>query len=87
LPVDIRLAAHANRLRFRPRAYSHFVSVPMLDIFKKPIRDWDSVAKRGFDIFFTIVALALLHEEDRAFGGRLDGDRGRDHDRPEQRQC
>ncbi|MGO8366674.1 undecaprenyl-phosphate glucose phosphotransferase, partial [Rhizobium johnstonii] len=23
LPVDIRLASHANRLRFRPRAYSH----------------------------------------------------------------
>ncbi len=22
----------------------------MLDIFKKPIRDWDSVAKRGFDL-------------------------------------
>ncbi|EGE55617.1 UNVERIFIED_ORG: Undecaprenyl-phosphate glucose phosphotransferase [Rhizobium esperanzae] len=60
LPVDIRLAAHANRLRFRPRAYSHVGSVPMLDIFKKPIRDWDSVAKRGFDIFFTLVALALL---------------------------
>ncbi|MGO7609291.1 hypothetical protein ACC695_38490, partial [Rhizobium ruizarguesonis] len=51
LPVDIRLAAHANRLRFRQRAYSHVGSVPMIDIFKKPIRDWDSVAKRGFDIF------------------------------------
>ncbi|MDO3432183.1 undecaprenyl-phosphate glucose phosphotransferase [Rhizobium sp. CBN3] len=60
LPVDIRLAAHANRLRFRPRAYSHVGAVPMLDIFKMPIRDWDSVAKRGFDIFFTLVALALL---------------------------
>ncbi|WP_160005836.1 undecaprenyl-phosphate glucose phosphotransferase [Rhizobium sp. 18055] len=60
LPVDIRLAAHANRLRFRPRAYSHVGSVPMLDIFNKPIRDWDSVAKNCFDIFFAIVALALL---------------------------
>jgi Undecaprenyl-phosphate glucose phosphotransferase len=60
LPVDIRLAAHANRLRFRPRAYSHVGAVPMLDIFKKPIRDWDSVAKRAFDIFFTIIALCLL---------------------------
>jgi Undecaprenyl-phosphate glucose phosphotransferase len=60
LPVDIRLAAHANRLRFRPRAYSHVGSVPMLDIFNKPIRDWDSVAKRCFDIFFALVALALL---------------------------
>ncbi|KQV81994.1 undecaprenyl-phosphate glucose phosphotransferase [Rhizobium sp. Root1220] len=60
LPVDIRLAAHANRLRFRPRAYSHVGSVPMLDIFNKPIRDWDSVAKRCFDIFFALIALALL---------------------------
>jgi Undecaprenyl-phosphate glucose phosphotransferase len=60
LPVDIRLAAHANRLRFRPRAYSHVGSVPMLDIFNKPIRDWDSVAKRCFDIFFALMALALL---------------------------
>jgi Undecaprenyl-phosphate glucose phosphotransferase len=60
LPVDIRLAAHANKLRFRPRAYSHVGAVPMLDIFNKPIRDWDGVAKRIFDIFFSVVALALL---------------------------
>ncbi|HCL66928.1 MAG TPA: undecaprenyl-phosphate glucose phosphotransferase [Rhizobium sp.] len=60
LPVDIRLAAHSNSLRFRPRAYSHIGAVPMLDIMDKPIRDWDSVAKRIFDIFFSIVALALL---------------------------
>lgn len=60
LPADIRLAAHANNLRFRPRSYSHVGQVPMLDIFDKPIADWDSVAKRCFDIFFSIVALALL---------------------------
>lgn len=60
LPVDIRLAAHANNLRFRPRSYSHVGEVPMLDIFDKPIADWDSVAKRGFDIFFSVVALVLL---------------------------
>ncbi|TCL70331.1 undecaprenyl-phosphate glucose phosphotransferase [Rhizobium sp. BK251] len=60
LPVDIRIAAHANRLRFRPRAYSHVGAVPMLDVFHKPIRDWDSVAKRVFDIVFSIVALCLL---------------------------
>lgn len=60
LPVDIRLAAHANNLRFRPRSYSHVGNVPMLDIFDKPITDWDSVAKRIFDIFFSLVALALL---------------------------
>ncbi len=60
LPVDIRLAAHANRLRFRPRSYSHVGAVPMFDIFDKPIRDWDSVAKRAFDIFFTVIAIVLL---------------------------
>ncbi|MHA7970637.1 undecaprenyl-phosphate glucose phosphotransferase [Rhizobium sp. CAU 1783] len=60
LPVDIRLAAHSNSLRFRPRSYSHVGAVPMLDILDKPIRDWDSVAKRGFDIFFSLVALILL---------------------------
>jgi Undecaprenyl-phosphate glucose phosphotransferase len=60
LPVDIRLAAHANRLRFRPRSYSHVGDVPMFDIFDKPIRDWDSVAKRIFDIAFTVFALTLL---------------------------
>lgn len=60
LPIDIRLAAHSNSLRFRPRSYSHIGAVPMLDILDKPIRDWDSVAKRCFDIFFSLVALALL---------------------------
>ncbi|PYE35737.1 Undecaprenyl-phosphate glucose phosphotransferase [Rhizobium sp. PP-F2F-G38] len=60
LPVDIRLAAHAANLRFRPRSYSHVGQVPMLDIFDKPIADWDSVAKRIFDVVFSIVALVLL---------------------------
>ena len=41
LPVDIRLSAHSNQLRFRPRAYSYIGAVPMLDIFDKPINDWE----------------------------------------------
>ncbi|MDN5927810.1 MAG: undecaprenyl-phosphate glucose phosphotransferase [Hyphomicrobiales bacterium] len=57
LPVDIRLSAHSNRLRFRPRAYSFIGSVPMLDIFDKPINDWDSVAKRAFDILFSLLGI------------------------------
>jgi Undecaprenyl-phosphate glucose phosphotransferase len=60
LPVDIRLSAHANKLQFRPRAYSHIGSVPMLDIFDKPINDWDSVAKRAFDIVFSLIGIVLL---------------------------
>ncbi|MEO1750014.1 MAG: exopolysaccharide biosynthesis polyprenyl glycosylphosphotransferase, partial [Pseudomonadota bacterium] len=60
LPVDIRLSAHAHRLRFRPRSYSYVGSVPMFDIFDRPIRDWDSVAKRAFDVFFSIFFILLL---------------------------
>jgi len=60
LPVDIRLSAHTNKLAFRPRAYSYIGSVPMLDIFDKPINDWDSVAKRAFDIVFSLIAIVLF---------------------------
>jgi Undecaprenyl-phosphate glucose phosphotransferase len=60
LPVDIRLSAHNNQLRFRPRSYSYIGSVPMLDIFDKPINDWDSVAKRAFDIVFSLVGIVLF---------------------------
>ncbi|MPZ38081.1 MAG: undecaprenyl-phosphate glucose phosphotransferase [Rhizobiales bacterium] len=49
LPVDIRLAAHANKLRFRPRAYSYIGNIPVLDVFDKPITDWDVVMKWLFD--------------------------------------
>jgi Undecaprenyl-phosphate glucose phosphotransferase len=49
LPVDLRLAAHMSRLRFRPRAYSYIGNVPVLDIFDRPIADWDVVLKWLFD--------------------------------------
>jgi len=60
LPVDIRLSAHSNKLRFRHRTYSYIGSVPMLDIADKPIRDWDSVAKRMFDIVFSLLGIAIF---------------------------
>jgi Undecaprenyl-phosphate glucose phosphotransferase len=49
LPVDIRLAAHMNRLKFRPRSYSYLGTVPMLDVFDRPIANWDVVMKWLFD--------------------------------------
>jgi len=49
LPVDIRLAAHSDKLRFRPRAYSYIGKVPVLDVADKPITDWDVVTKWLFD--------------------------------------
>lgn len=60
LPIDIRLAAHTNKLRFRARSYSYVGTVPMLDIFDRPITDWDSVAKRLFDIVFSLFAIAIF---------------------------
>jgi len=60
LPLDIRIAAHASKLRFRPRSYSHVGRMAMLDVFDKPIRDWDSVAKRAFDLFFGVTAIVCL---------------------------
>src|SRR5262249_25842555 len=58
LPVDIRLSAHTNKLRFRPRSYSYIGSVPVLDVFDRPIADWDVVMKWLFDK--VVRGLALL---------------------------
>ena len=60
LPIDIRLAAHANRLRFRPRSYSYVGQVPVLDLFDKPIADWDVVIKLAFDKIVGALALIAL---------------------------
>jgi Undecaprenyl-phosphate glucose phosphotransferase len=59
LPVDIRLSAHTNKLRFRPRAYSYLGKVPTLDVFEPPITDWDLVMKWLFDHFVGGIVLLL----------------------------
>jgi Undecaprenyl-phosphate glucose phosphotransferase len=59
LPVDIRLAAHSNKLRFRPRAYSYIGNVPVLDVLDKPITDWDVVMKWLFDKIVGSIILLL----------------------------
>jgi Undecaprenyl-phosphate glucose phosphotransferase len=58
LPLDIRLAAHASKLRFRPRSYSFIGELPVIDVLDRPIADWDIVMKWLFDK--TIGGLALL---------------------------
>jgi len=61
LPVDIRLSAHTNKLRFRPRSYSYVGEVPTLDVFETPITDWDLVMKWLFDhVVGTLILLASL---------------------------
>jgi Undecaprenyl-phosphate glucose phosphotransferase len=60
LPIDIRLAAHTNKLKFRPRSYSYIGAVPVLDVFDKPIADWDVVIKMIFDKVVGSICLLLL---------------------------
>ena len=58
LPIDIRLSAHSSKLRLRPRSYSYIGSVPVLDVFDKPIADWDLVLKGLFDRIVGALAAA-----------------------------
>jgi Undecaprenyl-phosphate glucose phosphotransferase len=60
LPVDIRLSAHSNKLRFRPRSYSFEGSVPFLDVLDRPIADWDAINKRVFDLVVASLAILVL---------------------------
>ena len=60
LPIDIRLAAHMSKLKFRPRSYSYIGVVPVLDVFDRPIADWDIVIKWVFDKVVATLALILL---------------------------
>jgi Undecaprenyl-phosphate glucose phosphotransferase len=59
LPVDIRLAAHMNKLKFRPRSYSYIGSIPVFDVFDKPLADWDVVVKTLFDKIVGSLCLLL----------------------------
>ena len=60
LPVDIRLSAHNNPLRFRPRTYSYIGNVPFIDVTDKPISEWGYVKKWLFDKIAAGLALILL---------------------------
>jgi Undecaprenyl-phosphate glucose phosphotransferase len=60
LPVDIRLSAHTDKLRFRPRAYSYIGSVPFFDVFDKPLSGWDMIIKTIEDRLISALAILLL---------------------------
>ncbi|MFL5148876.1 MAG: exopolysaccharide biosynthesis polyprenyl glycosylphosphotransferase, partial [Microvirga sp.] len=54
------LSAHSSKLRLRPRSYSYIGSVPVLDVFDKPIADWDLVLKGLFDRVVGALLLLIL---------------------------
>jgi Undecaprenyl-phosphate glucose phosphotransferase len=60
LPVDIRLSAQDQRLRFRPRAYSYIGNLALLDLFDRPLGDWGPFMKATSDKVIAALALVLL---------------------------
>ena len=60
LPADVKMPARATDLRFSPRTYSRVGSVAMIDLFDKPIADWDHVSKWLFDKIIGSLALVAL---------------------------
>ena len=60
LPVDIRVAANASKLRLPPRAYSWLGDIPLIDLSDKPLTDWDAFVKGAFDRIVALLALIAL---------------------------
>jgi len=57
LPLDIKLSAHNNKLRFRPHVYSYIGNVPFIDLADKPIAEWDHIRKWIFDKVMAVIAV------------------------------
>jgi Undecaprenyl-phosphate glucose phosphotransferase len=60
LPIDVRIAAHASRLKLSKRAYTYIGDVPFLAVFDRPLSDWNAAMKAVFDRIVAVLALMLL---------------------------
>ena len=60
LPVEIRLSAHTQKLRYQPRTYSRIGDVSFIDLFDKPIAGWDALVKSIADKVIASRAAFLL---------------------------
>jgi Undecaprenyl-phosphate glucose phosphotransferase len=60
LPVDIRLSAQDQLVRYRPRAYSYIGNLAVLDLFDRPLGDWGPFLKMVEDRVIAAFALVLL---------------------------
>ncbi len=60
LPVDIRLSAYSQKLRYKSRAYSYIGNIPLLDVFDKPLSGWNALLKNIEDKVLASLALVLL---------------------------
>ena len=60
LPVDIRLSAYGQKLRYRPRAYSYIGNLPCLDMFDRPLGEWGPLLKSTMDKVLACLAIIAL---------------------------
>lgn len=57
LPVDIRLSAYGQKIRYRPRAYSYIGNLPCLDMFDRPLGEWGPLLKATMDKVFASLGI------------------------------
>jgi Undecaprenyl-phosphate glucose phosphotransferase len=60
LPVDIRLSAYGQKVRYRPRAYSYLGNLPCIDVFDRPLGDWGPFFKATQDKIIAAFAIVML---------------------------
>jgi Undecaprenyl-phosphate glucose phosphotransferase len=60
LPVEIRLSAHTQKLRYQPRIYSRIGEIPFIDLFDKPIAGWDALVKSVADKAIAALLIIVL---------------------------
>jgi Undecaprenyl-phosphate glucose phosphotransferase len=60
LPVDIKISAVDQKIRYRPRAYSYIGNLPCLDVFDRPLGDWGPFLKSLEDKLIAALALIAL---------------------------
>ncbi len=60
LPIDVRLAGNASRVKLSRHTYSYIGSTPVIDVVDKPIDDWGRIAKWLFDKVVASIAIVLL---------------------------
>ncbi len=60
LPIDIRLSAKSDILNFRSPSFSYIGNTPLIEVYDKPISDWDAVMKLIFDKVIALAAFILL---------------------------
>ena len=60
LPIDIRLSAHSQKLRFHPRHYLFFGGLPTFSIMDRPVAGWAHLQKLLFDRVIGALMLIIL---------------------------